>query len=111
LTARCGAHGAVARAGPIVTLRAATLVGGPNTLEVDVTNTAASPITDATVVVTAGSLALDMGAVVAAAIAAASGRYEADVSLDMAGPWQITAQVTHPGGSTALFAFMFELAD
>ena len=93
----------------IATLHAAPLAAGRNTLVVGVADPRGTPIRGATVVVTASSLEMGMGTVASVADERQAGHYTADVSLDMAGRWQVAVQVTRPGGTTATFSYLVAL--
>jgi hypothetical protein len=62
-----------------------------------------------TVDVIASSLEMTMGTVVTVAEERQPGHYTADVSLDMAGRWQVAVKVTRPGGTTATFNYLVAL--
>ena len=99
----------VAGGGVIATLHAAPLAAGRNTLGVGVADPRGTPIRGATVVVTAISLEMGMGTVASVADERQAGHYTAEVSLDMAGRWQVAVQVTRPGGTTATFSYLVAL--
>jgi hypothetical protein len=99
----------IARSGLVVTLAADTLAEGPVSVDVDVRDATGTQVSEATVILTATSLDMRMDAVVEVADATAPGRYRAALDLDMAGRWAVTAQVTLPGGATALFPFLLSL--
>ena len=99
----------VAGGGVIVTLHAAPLAAGRNSLVVGVADPHGTPTRGAIVVVTALSLEMDMGTMTTIADERQPGHYTADVSLDMAGRRQVVVQVTRPGGPTATFSYLVAL--
>jgi hypothetical protein len=100
----------IAHSGLVVTLHADGLAEGAVPVGVDVRDATGTPVSSATVILTAASLDMRMDDVVEVANAGAPGRYEATLDLDMAGRWQVTAQMTLPGGMTALFTTLLTLA-
>jgi len=99
----------MAGGGLVATLHAAPLAAGRNALVIDVSDPRGTPIHGLTVLVTAASLEMRMETVASVAVERQPGHYTADFSLDMAGRWQVTIQVTRPGGTTATFSYQIAL--
>ena len=98
----------VAGGGVIATLHPAPLAAGRNILVVGVAEPRGTPIHGVTVV-TAIPQEMGMGTVASEADERQPGHSTADVSLDMAGRWQVAIQVTRPGGTTATFSDLIAL--
>jgi hypothetical protein len=101
----------IARSGLVVTLDADPQAEGLVSVDIDVRDAMGAPVSAATVIITAAALDMRMDAVVEVADAGAPGRYGAALDLDMAGRWEVTAQVTLPGGATDLFTSLLTLTD
>jgi hypothetical protein len=114
LASPCATSEAVARPGDDVTsnglvlsLTAGDFRIGAETVEVNARTTDGNPVSGAVVVVTIRMPAMDHGVSAYPAREIADGRYRAhDVSLGMAGDWEITVQVIRQGRTPAEAAFL-----
>jgi hypothetical protein len=110
----CATSEAVARPGDDVTsnglvlsLKAGDFRIGAETVEMNARSTDGNPVSGAMVFVTIRMPAMDHGVSAYPAREVADGRYRAhDVSLGMAGDWEITVQVIRQGRTPAEAAFL-----
>lgn len=93
-----------------VTLSSDGIRAGPRTLTVELTEHQGAPVRDARVVLYTRHLEMDHGTSTAEAIGVGPGRYVAeDVSMGMAGHWEIVVEVVKPGLERTTAIFVIEL--
>jgi hypothetical protein len=101
----------LAISGLTINLTADRSRAGPVTLTVDIQEQAGTPVTSASVTVTARSLEMDMGATPHDASETKPGRYVAEnVAMGMGGDWLVEIAIEVPGQPTVIVYFRVPLS-
>jgi len=109
ITVDAGFGTPAAAGGMTITLASDQTSAGPRVLTATLADESGSPITDATVQLSAQSLDMDMGIAQATATMSNPGQYSATVNMGMGGNWQVDVSVTRPGQQAIVVRYTVSL--
>ena len=93
-----------------VTILSDKTTAGPRAITAVIRDASGAPVNDASIVIRAHSLEMNMGETTSEAIATGDGRYLADpLNMGMGGEWQVEIEVTLPGSDPVVFTFNVSL--